>query len=366
MSSVSKSLLTATASSRFVEPNYWRDPVSGNGFQIQVEIPQNRIQSAADLERVPVASGAATTLSDVATVANGTMPGMIERYNGQRVVSMTANLEGTTLGQVLPDLRAAIARAGEAPRGVTVAVRGQVPVLEQTLTGLQSGLGLSVLAIVLLLTAYFQSLRLSLAVIAAVPAALAGVVLMLWVTGTSLNVQSVVGATMAVGIGVANAILLVAFSEAARCGHGIDASPDAAQAALRGVSGRLRAVLMTAVGDGRRHGADGAWPRRRRRAGGPPRPRRHRRPGGRYRGDALRGARRVRVAHGARLHRRAVAHFLEWRIPCLSAVVVWSSRGSWPRSCRRWRLPGRRPRPSRRRRWRPRRLPSAWSHCPVS
>ena len=80
----------------------------------------------------------------------------------------------------------------------------------------------------------------------AVPAALAGVVLMLWVTGTSLNVQSVVGATMAVGIGVANAILLVAFAEAARCGHGIDASPDAAQAALRGASGRLRAVLMTA------------------------------------------------------------------------------------------------------------------------
>ena len=102
------------------------------------------------------------------------------------------------------------------------------------------------LAIVLLLTAYFQSLRLSLAVVAAVPAALAGVVLMLWLTGTSLNVQSVVGATMAVGIGVANAILLVAFSEAARCGHGIDASPDAAQAALRGASGRLRAVLMTA------------------------------------------------------------------------------------------------------------------------
>lgn len=241
MSSVSKSLLTATASSRFVEPNYWRDPVGGNGFQIQVEIPQHRIQSAADLERVPVASGGAATLSDVATVANGTMPGMIERYNGQRVVSMTANLEGTTLGQVLPSIRAAIARAGEAPRGVTVAVRGQVPVLEQTLAGLQGGLGLSVLAIVLLLTAYFQSLRLSLAVIAAVPAALAGVALMLWATGTSLNVQSVVGATMAVGIGVANAILLVAFAEAARL-RGLSS----VDAAVQGSAGRLRAVLMTA------------------------------------------------------------------------------------------------------------------------
>jgi multidrug efflux pump subunit AcrB len=241
MSSVAKSLLTATASSRFVEPNYWRDPVGGNGFQIQVEIPQHRIQSAADLERVPVAPGVATTLADVATVANGTMPGMIERYNGQRVVSMTANLEGLTLGQVLPSLRAAIARAGEAPRGVTVAVRGQVPVLEQTVEGLQGGLGLSVLAIALLLTAYFQSLRLALAVVTAVPAALAGVALMLWLTGTSLNVQSFVGATMAVGIGVANAILLVSFAEAARRG-----GLSSVEAAVQGSAGRLRAVLMTA------------------------------------------------------------------------------------------------------------------------
>ncbi len=241
MSSVAKSLLTATASSRFVEPNYWRDPVGGNGFQIQVEIPQNRIQSAADLERVPVAPGVATTLADVATVANGTMPGMIERYNGQRVVSMTANLEGVTLGQVLPSLRAAIARAGETPRGVTVAVRGQVPVLEQTVDGLQGGLGLSVLAIALLLTAYFQSLRLALAVVTAVPAALAGVALMLWLTGTSLNVQSFVGATMAVGIGVANAILLVSFAEAARMG-----GRSSVEAAVQGSAGRLRAVLMTA------------------------------------------------------------------------------------------------------------------------
>ena len=241
MSSVAKSLLTATASSRFVEPNYWRDPVGGNGFQIQVEIPQNRIQSAADLERVPVAPGVATTLADVATVANGTMPGMIERYNGQRVVSMTANLEGKTLGQVLPALRAAIARAGEAPRGVTVAVRGQVPVLEQTVGGLQGGLGLSVLAIALLLTAYFQSVRLALAVVTAVPAALAGVALMLWLTGTSLNVQSFVGATMAVGIGVANAILLVSFAEAARLG-----GRSSVEAAVQGSAGRLRAVLMTA------------------------------------------------------------------------------------------------------------------------
>ena len=244
MSNVARSLLTATASSRFVEPNYWRDPVSGNAFQIQVEIPQNRIASTQDLELLPVMPGGAeaATLGDVAALANGVMPGMIERYNGQRVVSMTANLQGITLGQALPAIRTAIASTGEIPRGVSVAVRGQAPVLEQTVSALQSGLGLSVLAIALLLTAYFQSLRLTLAVLAAVPAALSGVVAMLWVTGTSMNVQSFVGATMATGIGVANAILLVSFAEEAR-----RSGESSLQAAATGSVGRLRAVLMTAA-----------------------------------------------------------------------------------------------------------------------
>ncbi|MFA5910769.1 MAG: efflux RND transporter permease subunit [Vicinamibacterales bacterium] len=244
MSNVARSLLTATASSRFVEPNYWRDPVGGNAFQIQVEIPQSRIASAQDLEALPVMAGGtqATTLGDVASVATGVMPGMIERYNGQRVVSMTANLHGMTLGQALPAIRDAIATVGEVPRGVTVALRGQVPALEQTVSALQSGLGLSVLAIALLLTAYFQSWRLALAVLAAVPAALSGVVLMLWATGTSMNVQSFVGATMATGIGVANAILLVSFAEAAR-----RQGESSLSAAATGSVGRLRAVLMTAA-----------------------------------------------------------------------------------------------------------------------
>lgn len=244
MSNVARSLLTATASSRFVEPNYWRDPVSGNAFQIQVEIPQNRIASAEELQALAMTSGsgeATTTLGDVATVTNGLMPGMIERYNGQRVVSLTANLTGMTLGEALPALRRAIADAGEAPRGVTVALRGQVPVLEQTIAGLRTGLGMSVLAIVLLLTAYFQSVRLAIAVITAVPAALAGVAAMLWITGTSLNIQSFIGATMAVGIGVANAILLVSFAETAR-----RAGQSSREAAVSGSAGRLRAVVMTA------------------------------------------------------------------------------------------------------------------------
>lgn len=243
VSNVSRSLVTATSSSRYVDPNYWRDPVSGNGFQIQVEIPQNRFGSAEDLQGLAVMSGtgATTRLADVATVSNGVMPGMVERYNGQRVISLTANLSDTTLGQALPDIRRAIASVGDPPRGVIVAVRGQAPALEQTFDGLRTGLALSIVAILLLLTAYFQSLRLSVAVVAAVPAALAGVALVLWVTGTSLNVQSFVGAIMAVGIGVANAILLVSFAETARL-----SGASSREAAATGSAGRLRAVLMTA------------------------------------------------------------------------------------------------------------------------
>src|SRR2546427_642214 len=134
----------------------------------------------------------------------------------QRVDSFTANVHGKPLGQALTDIRQAIARAGTPPRGVTVNNRGQVPAFEETIAGLRSGLLLSILVIFLLLAANFQSFRLAFAVISAVPAVICGVLLMLLVTGTTLNVQSFMGAIMAIGISVANAILLVTFAENAR------------------------------------------------------------------------------------------------------------------------------------------------------
>jgi multidrug efflux pump subunit AcrB len=167
---------------------------------------------------------------------------LVERYNMQRVVSLTANLSGITLGQAIPEIRAALQRAGQPPRGATVAVRGQAPALEETLGGLQTGLALSIAAIFLLLTANFQSLRLAVAVILTAPAVLAGVLLALLGTGTTLNVQSFLGAIMAVGIAVANSILLVTFAELRRRG-----GAGSVQAALEGARGRLRAILMTAA-----------------------------------------------------------------------------------------------------------------------
>ncbi len=244
MSDVVKSLVPATSSSRFTQPNYWRDPKSGNAFQIQVELPQNREQSIEDIAGVPLptSSGVQPRLADVATFKSGKMPGLIERYNGQHVVSITANLHGITLGEAAAQINRAISAAGNPPKGVTVKLRGEIPPFTQTLSGLRTGLLLSVVVIFLLLTANFQSLRLSLAIVLTLPAVVCGVILMLLVTGTTLNIQSFIGAIMAIGIAVANSILLVTFSERSRhSGH----SP--LDAVHEGAVGRLRAILMTAA-----------------------------------------------------------------------------------------------------------------------
>ena len=247
MADVGRSMVAATSSSRYTDLNFWRDPRSGNGFQIQVEIPQNRIGSIEDVQDLPVMTEPRTDFSrplvaDLARVEFGTVPGEVDRYNMQRVVSLTANIHGKPLGQVLDEVRAAIKRAGAPPRGVVVTNRGQGPAFEETLSGLTRGLLLAVVVIFLLLAANFQSFRLSIAVISTVPAVICGVLLMLLVTGTTLNIESFMGAIMAIGISVANAILLVSFAEHARLDG---ASPR--DAAIDGARSRMRAILMTAT-----------------------------------------------------------------------------------------------------------------------
>ncbi|MEO8338964.1 MAG: efflux RND transporter permease subunit [Nitrospirota bacterium] len=244
MADVARSVVPATSSSRFTQPNYWRDPNSGNAFQIQVQMPQARMQGIDKLGDIPVMQNGRTEtrLTDIATLKMGTMPGLIERYNGQRVVSLTANVHGMTIGAAAKQLNTAVARAGALPRGVSVAMRGQIPPLELTISGLQTGLLLAILVIFLLLAANFQSIRLSLAIILTIPAVLCGVLLMLRLTGTTLNIQSFMGAIMAIGIAVANSILLVSFAERFR--H--EGRP-LLEAVLEGASSRLRAILMTAA-----------------------------------------------------------------------------------------------------------------------
>jgi multidrug efflux pump subunit AcrB len=244
MSDVVRSVVPATSSSRFTDPNYWRDPNSGNAFQIQVELPQNRIQSVEQVGDLPVMKSGQSQprLTDIASLKLGVMPGLIERYNGQHVVSLTANIHGLTLGETSQKLNRALAGAGTPPKGVTVKLRGELPPLEQTISGLRIGLLLAVLVIFLLLSANFQSMRLALSIILTIPAVLCGVLLMLLATGTTLNVQSFMGAIMAIGIAVANSILLVTFAEHAR--HEGRPLLDAIR---EGAGGRLRAILMTAA-----------------------------------------------------------------------------------------------------------------------
>jgi len=244
MADVVRSVVPATSSSRFTQPNYWRDPNSGNAFQIQVQLPQNRMQSVEDVSSIPIMANGArdTELRNVAQMKLGTIPGLIERFNGQHIVSVTANISGITLGEAAQKLSPALSAAGAPPRGAKVVIKGEIPPLDQTISGLKAGLLLAVLVIFLLLSANFQSLRLALAIVLTVPAVLCGVLLMLRVTGTTLNIQSFMGAIMAIGIAVANSILLVTFAERLRQEH-----RPAMEAVQEGAAGRLRAVLMTAA-----------------------------------------------------------------------------------------------------------------------
>lgn len=241
---VGKALAPATWSSRFTTPVYWADPKSGIAYQVQVEIPQSMIQSIEDVARVPIksAGGAPTLLGDVADVSFGNAVGEYHRYNMQRMVTVTANIAGEDLGAAASDIRAALASLPEPPRGVTVNVRGQVAPMELMTSSLELGLLLSIVAVFLLLAAYFQSIRVAFVVIMAIPAVLAGVILALSFTGVTLNIQSFMGAIMAIGVSVADSILLCTFAEKYRR-QGMT-SVDAAVEAARS---RMRPILMTSV-----------------------------------------------------------------------------------------------------------------------
>jgi len=241
---VGKAVVSATASSRFVAPDYWRDPKSGVSYQVQVQIPQPEMTSIKDIQTIPVASttGADPLVDQVASVRSDTVPGELDRLNGQWQVALSANLSKVDLGRANADIEKAISQAGTPPRGVSVQVRGQISAMSQIFGNLSVGLGVAILVILLILAANFESLRLALIVVSTTPAVLVGVVIMLLITGTSLNLESFMGAIMAIGVAVANAILLVTFAEKNR-----KAGEDATTAARNAAGERLRPVLMTSL-----------------------------------------------------------------------------------------------------------------------
>src|SRR5208283_1582671 len=227
---VGESLIAATYSSRYTSRNYWRDDISGNSYQVQVQVPQPKMTAATDVEIVPLTTAAnrqqaaqnssspsnptpPLLIRDVARVMRGEIPGEVDRYNMRRYLSLTSNIEHEDLGRVIDQLDKAIASVGQPPRGVEVDLRGQVGPMREMFRSLEIGLAVAVFVILIMLTAYFQAPRLAVTAVASVPAVLCGVVLALWITKTTLNIESLMGTIMAVGVAVSNAILLVSFAD---------------------------------------------------------------------------------------------------------------------------------------------------------
>ncbi|MHB2025897.1 MAG: efflux RND transporter permease subunit [Elusimicrobiota bacterium] len=241
---IGQAVVPATSSSRFILRNYWAEPGSGITHQIQVEIPREGMDSIGKIRDILVAvNGGAVPLRRFANVVSTTAIGEYDRYDMQRVVTVTANIHGEDLGHAARHVRKILDSIKlEKPRGITVDIRGQVKPMEKMFKGLGVGLAMAVLVIFLLLTANFESVALSLIVLSTIPAVIVGIEISLLLTGTTLNIESFMGAIMAVGIAVANAVLLVSFAERhKRSGYGSD------EAALEGAKTRLRPILMTSI-----------------------------------------------------------------------------------------------------------------------
>jgi multidrug efflux pump subunit AcrB len=178
---------------------------------------------------------------DVARVGTGYQPGEYDRTSMQRYLSITANVEGEDLGRAARQVEQALREAGAPPRGVHVESRGQVAPMNEMFRSLAIGLAVAVVVILVMLTAYFQSFSLALASIGAVPGVLAGVALMLFVTDTTLNIESFMGTIMSIGVSVSNSVFLITFA-----GRDWREGMSSQDAAVRGASERLRPILMTA------------------------------------------------------------------------------------------------------------------------
>ena len=243
MSDATRSLVAATASSRFTVPNYYADPKTGQSMSLQVQVPQTMMKSLEDLRNLPISATdkPPVPLRNIAKISEGSTIGQYDRYNMSRTVSVIANLHDQPLGSIAKQVEKVIID-NPAPTGVNVALRGQVPPMKELQSGLQTGLLIAIVTIFLLLVANFQSLRLALIVLTTLPAALLGVVLALKLTGTTVNLQSFMGAIMSVGVAVANAILLVTFAHRAQL-SGLSKR----EAVLESATTRLRPILMTSL-----------------------------------------------------------------------------------------------------------------------
>lgn len=240
---VSRSLIASTSSSRFTEKSNWIDPRSNQNYSVQVQIPENQMASISDLNKIPVLSNSARpVLGDVATIRKGITYGEIDNVGPIPVLSVTANMNNMDLGTTTVDVKKAIESLGKLPKGLSIELKGLSEVLTDTLASLEAGLLTAIVVIFLMLAANFQSFKVSLVVLSTVPAVVLGALLLLMITGSTLNLQSYMGMIMSVGVSIANSVLLITNAEQLRKHNG-----DALLSAKESASLRIRPILMTTV-----------------------------------------------------------------------------------------------------------------------
>nr|WP_199157942.1 efflux RND transporter permease subunit [Pedobacter sp. ASV2] len=243
MNDIAKSLVASTSSSRYTDKNVWLDEKIGLTYNVQVQVPLNQMNSKDDIGEIPLLRNTARpVLSDVATIQPDTTYGENDNLGATPYLSVTANLYHTDLGTATKDVNKAIKQVGELPRGLIITPIGLSKVLTETLGSLQSGLFVAIVVIFLMLSANFQSFKVPLVILATVPAVVLGSLLLLTITGSTLNLQSYMGIIMSVGVSIANAVLLITNAEHLRKHNG-----NALESAREAAALRLRPIIMTSV-----------------------------------------------------------------------------------------------------------------------
>jgi multidrug efflux pump subunit AcrB len=243
ISDISRSLIASTSSSRYTEKNVWIDLKTNTSYSVQVQIPENKMTSINDILEIPVLNNQSRpVLGDVAVIRQDTTYGENDNVGSLPFMSVTANLNDKDLGTATADVATAIRSIGELPRGLTIETKGLTQVLSDTLNSLQIGLLTAVVVIFLMLAANFQSFKVSLVVLSTTPAVLLGSLLMLILTGSTLNLQSYMGIIMSVGVSIANSVLLITNAEHLRRHNG-----NALLSAKESAALRMRPILMTSV-----------------------------------------------------------------------------------------------------------------------
>src|SRR5579863_5338883 len=247
---VASNLLVSLSGSFQTSPSFWLDPKSGVSYTVATVAPQYEIQSLQDLENIPVtgAGGGATRapwqqLANLGTVSRGVGMATVSHYDAQTMIDIYGATQGRDLGGVANEIEAIVNRnRSRLPRGSQIFVRGQIDTMRSSFVGLVAGLGFAILLIYLLIVVNFQSWLDPFIIISALPAALAGIVWMLFVTHTTISVPALTGSIMCMGVATANSILVVSFSKE-RVQEGLNPLEAAEEAGFT----RFRPVIMTAM-----------------------------------------------------------------------------------------------------------------------